>query len=101
SITTDSPQSPEGDAGTDQTVSVVSVVTLNGAGSDSMSLPLTYQWAIISQPEGSHAVLSSASAANPAFIADQPGTYIAQLMVNNGLLDSAPATVTITTAKTA
>src|SRR5207253_409966 len=41
------------------------------------------------------------SAANPTFIADQPGTYVAQLMVNNGLLDSAPATVTITTAKTA
>ena len=33
----------------------------------------------------------------PIFTVDKPGNYVAQLIVNDGKLSSAPATVTITT----
>ena len=70
---------------------------LNGAGStDANGLPLTYQWSFITLPAGSAAALSNPTAVNPTFTADRPGTYVAQLIVNNGTLNSDPSTVTIT-----
>ena len=32
---------------------------------------------------------------NPTFVADKAGTYVAQLIVNDGTIDSLPSTVTI------
>lgn len=89
---------PVANAGPDQVVNVNSTVQLNGSGStDANGLALTYQWSLISVPTGSAAVVSDASAVNPTFIDDRPGTFIAQLIVNNGLLASLPDTVLITT----
>ena len=48
-------------------------------------------------PAGSAAVLSNSFAVNPTFTADLPGIYVIQLVVNDGSLPSAPATVTVTT----
>ncbi len=96
-ITTNQPQSPVALAGSNQTVARNSTVELSGSGTDPQSLPLAYQWALITRPQGSTAVLSSAVIANPVFIADLPGSYVAQLIVNNGYLSSAPATVMIST----
>ncbi|HTA43187.1 MAG TPA: putative Ig domain-containing protein [Bryobacteraceae bacterium] len=74
-------------------------VTLNGArSSDPQGLPLTYSWALIKVPQASTATLSATNTVNPSFISDLPGTYIAQLIVNDGYLSSPPATVTISTA---
>ena len=92
------PVKPVANAGPDQVVNVNSTVQLNGSGStDANGLPLTYQWSLISVPNGSAAVLSNPSAVNPTFIADRPGTYVAQLIVNNGSFASDPDTALITT----
>src|SRR6185503_10794625 len=48
------------------------------------------------RPAGSQATLVNSTLVNPAFVADVVGTYLAQLIVNDGMLDSLPATVTIT-----
>ena len=48
-------------------------------------------------PEGSTAVLSSATSPTPSFTLDRTGMFVVQLIVNDGLLDSPPDTVTITT----
>jgi uncharacterized protein YjdB len=96
-ITTNTVQAPTANAGPNQTVNGGSVVTLAGSGTDPQGLPLTFKWSLITKPAGSAATLSSTVIANPTFTADLAGTYVAQLIVNNGFLDSAPATVTIST----
>ena len=48
-------------------------------------------------PAGSTADLSDPAAVNPSFVIDIPGTYVAQLIVNDGMLNSDPVTVSIVT----
>ncbi|MDY6990901.1 MAG: PKD domain-containing protein, partial [Thermodesulfobacteriota bacterium] len=97
-ITTEN-SSPTAAAGPDQTVFVTDTVELDGSNSsDPDHDPLTYEWAITSSPEGSSATLSDPTGVDPFFYADLPGTYVVQLIVNDGEVDSAPDTVTITTA---
>jgi len=88
---------PVANAGPDRHATAKSAVTLHGTGTDPQSLPLIFQWTLIAKPAGSTAVLSGASHPSPTFVADLPGTYVAQLIVNNGYLNSAPATVMSTT----
>lgn len=96
-ITTQCP-APVANAGMGSNINVGSVVTLNGANStDVCGNPLTYQFSLITVPAGSNATLSSATAVNPSFTADKQGTYVAQLIVNNGQTSSAPVTVTFST----
>ena len=91
------PQAPTANAGTAQTVPQGAVVALSGTGStDPQQLTLTYQWSLTAKPAGSAAVLSSATAASPTFVADYPGSYTAQLVVSNGFVSSAAVTVSIT-----
>jgi hypothetical protein len=47
---------------------------------------------------GSTASLVNPASAAPSFIADIPGVFVVQLIVNDGALDSAPDTVAISTA---
>jgi len=58
--------------------------------------PLTYKWSLTSVPRGSQAVISNSTAKIASFVPDLPGTFIAQLIVNDGFADSPPATVQIT-----
>lgn len=96
------PGVPTANAGPNQTVVHGTLVQLTGAAStDPQNLPLTFAWSLTTRPAGSTAVLSSTNAVNPTFVADRPGNYVAQLIVNNGTLSSAPSTVTITTTNTA
>ena len=82
--------------GPNQTVGVGQTVQLDGSGSfDPSGFPLTYLWTLTA-PTGSKATLSSATSVNPTFVADVAGTYKATLVVNDGSVSSAPATVTIT-----
>jgi hypothetical protein len=100
-ITTNPPLAPTASAGPNQTVSHRSTVHLGGSGTDPQGLALTFQWSLATKPPLSTAVLSSTTVANPTFVADLPGTYVAQLIVSNGILPSAPSMVTITTTNTA
>lgn len=89
---------PVANAGPDQTVAVGATAQLNGAASsDPDGDPLTFAWSFVSRPAGSAAVLSNAGEVNPTFIADAIGTYVVQLIVNDGTLGSATDTVTIST----
>ena len=98
-ISTNTVLAPTANAGANQSVAPGATVQLNGSGStDPQGLALTYTWSLITVPASSNAVLSAANIVNPTFVADQSGTYVAQLTVNNGYLSSAiPATVTIAT----
>jgi uncharacterized repeat protein (TIGR01451 family) len=89
---------PFANAGQPQTVPLGSLVNLNGSGSSDPDLnPLTFLWSIVTKPAGSSAALSDPTAVNPGFLADKAGSYTVQLIVNDGTVNSAPATVTIST----
>ena len=86
-------------AGPDQTVFVASTVTLDGSAStDVDGNPLTYSWALNSVPPGSAATLNNPTAIKPTFGVDKPGVYVAQLVVNDGQVNSSPDTVSSTVA---
>ncbi|MBM4256908.1 MAG: hypothetical protein FJ147_13550 [Deltaproteobacteria bacterium] len=89
---------PVAQAGGDQSHQVGTIVTLNGtASSDVDGDTLTFLWSLTSKPTGSTATLSDPSAVQPTFVIDKPGNYTAQLIVNDGTINSDPATVTIST----
>ncbi|MGR8932359.1 MAG: PKD domain-containing protein, partial [Gammaproteobacteria bacterium] len=89
---------PIAKAGNDRAVAVGNVVTLDGsASSDVDGDVLAFTWALVSAPVNSTATLSEIHAVKPTFDADLPGVYVAQLIVNDGTVDSVPDTVTITT----
>ena len=89
---------PVANAGPDQTATVGALVTLNGSlSTDPQGNALTYQWTLITRPAGSAAVLNNPTTVSPTFVIDRPGTYVAQLIVNDGALNSAPDTVRIVT----
>ena len=89
--------SPTADAGPNQSVFAGDTVRLNGSGSSDVDGDtLSYRWTL-SAPAGSAAVLSNRTAVRPSFVADLPGSYRIQLVVNDGIENSDPNTVTITT----
>jgi hypothetical protein len=93
---------PVANAGADALVSTGANVTLNGSGSsDANSDPLTYAWTLITRPAGSMATLSNATGVQASFRADMDGNYVAQLVVNDGKVNSAADTVTITASSPA
>ena len=88
---------PVANAGQIQNILVASNVILDGSKSnDANNDALTYSWILSSKPAGSAAVLVKENNAMPTFIADVAGTYTASLVVNDGKVNSAPSTVTIT-----
>ena len=95
-ITANSP--PIANAGRDQRVLEGNTATLDGTGSYDVDLqPLTYRWTLLSKPDGSTATLTNANTAHPTFGVDLYGLYSAELVVNDGLVDSAPDRVIVTT----
>ncbi len=90
---------PTANAGSDQSVTSGDLVVLDGSGSsDSDGDFLIYNWLFTSKPDGSNATLSSAYAVSPNFIVDKPGSYVVQLIVNDGTVNSTADTVTVTAA---
>ncbi|MES2115857.1 MAG: PKD domain-containing protein [Pseudomonadota bacterium] len=86
---------PVANAGAAQTVDAGTLVKLNGSGTDANQDLVSYSWTL-AKPAGSMASLINSHVATPDFIADIAGTYTATLTVNDGDLNSAPATVTFT-----
>jgi PKD domain len=89
---------PVSNAGPDQTVAVGSTVVLKGSGtSGADGVQLTYTWSLTTILPGSTAALTGANTATPTCVADKPGKYVAQLIVNDGLA-SAPSTTNVSAA---
>lgn len=90
---------PVADAGVEQGVPTVSTVILNGSESyDTDGDTLTYSWSLVEKPEGSTATLSNSTTFNPTFTADKDGSYVVELIVNDGTVDSAADYVVITSS---
>jgi len=87
---------PVANAGMDQDVNTTNTVTLDGSGSyDPDDDSFTYAWSMLSKPSGSNAILLNDTLFNPTFVADMDGSYVMQLIVNDGTVDSTADTVTI------
>ncbi|MDB5819624.1 MAG: domain containing protein [Rhizobacter sp.] len=87
---------PTANAGTSQSVARNAVATLDGSAStDPEGATLSYNWSLTSAPAGSTAALSATNVVSPTLAPDLAGTYVAQLIVNDGQVNSSPVTVTI------
>jgi len=91
---------PTAVAGPNQAITVTQTVHLDGSASFADNTPsasLQYAWSLVSRPAGSSAALSDANVATPAFNADVPGDFVAQLIVTDPAtgLQSAPSQATI------
>ena len=96
-VSTDN-SAPVANAGPNQSVLVAQIATLDGSGSfDVDGDPLTSRWSFSSKPAGSTATLTNPTTVNPSFLVDVSGTYVVQLIVNDGTIDSAPDTVAVST----
>ncbi|MDH3715842.1 MAG: PKD domain-containing protein [Gammaproteobacteria bacterium] len=90
---------PLADAGPDDGALVGVAYTLDGSGSsDPDGDDLTYEWSLIVRPDTSTATIDNPTLEMPTFTPDVAGTYVAQLIVNDGTVDSAPDTANITAA---
>ncbi len=84
-------------AGDDQTVSRNTVINLDGTqSSDPDNDPLTYNWSIVSRPDGSASDLDDPASPTPWILADRIGDYVFRLFVNDGKVYSDPDTVVVT-----
>ncbi len=87
-------RAPVANAGADQTVSVGTLVTLNGSSSsDPDGNPLTYAW---TQTTGTPVTLANAATALPTFTPTATGTYTFDLTVGDGSALTSTDTVVIT-----
>jgi hypothetical protein len=88
---------PVADAGPDQAVPMGTTVDLDGnASADADGDTLSYFWILTSMPAESTASLTGSATAGPSFVADLAGVYEAELVVNDGTVDSPPDTVSVT-----
>ena len=88
---------PVANAGEDQVIADIdATVQLDGSQStDPDGDAITFAWAITTKPEGSLASLSDSTADKPTFVADVRGDYVIELVVNDGLISSAPDSVSV------
>jgi len=96
--------------GDDQTVFVGDAASLDGSGSydPDKNYPLTYDWQVVSKPEGSAAILSVSANADDSdgsqvsIETDVNGDYVIQLVVTDNLgLASEPEFVVVSTQNSA
>ncbi len=90
-------KAPIANAGSDQSINVSSLVSLDAsASSDSDGDSITYSWELTAIPDESNTFLSDSTVSNPNFMVDKEGTYTASLTVNDGIESSLSDSVTIT-----
>lgn len=91
---------PVANAGPDQRAAVGTVVTLDGSrSSDVDGDTLGHAWTLVGRPDESAEALNAPTTFNPTLKIDRPGTYVAQLIVNDGKVNSDPDAVTVSTEK--
>lgn len=91
---------PVADAGADLEVLLHETAMLDGSASfDVDGDPLTYLWSLLARPSGSAAELTGETLANPTLVPDVAGTYVVQLIVNDGRVQSEPDTIAIEAAE--
>jgi hypothetical protein len=92
---------PAANAGADQSAFVGGMVDLDGGDShDIDGNTLSYRWRLTEKPAASSAVLIDDRLQQCRIAIDKPGHYVAQLIVNDGELDSEPDLVAIDTQNT-
>lgn len=90
-------KAPTANAGQPVRVPPLTPVSLDGSkSSDPQGLPLSYSWTFRSVPAGSAARFADPHRASVTFTADLAGTYEVELVVDNGMKQSVPATVSVT-----
>lgn len=78
---------PSVNAGADQTVLLSDGAVLSGTASDDgLALPLTFQWARQSGPDGGNAYFTVPDALASSATFDIPGTYVLSLSVSDGIV---------------
>lgn len=87
---------PIANAGNNKSCIIGDIIQLDGSESeDANGDSLFYNWQIITSPEGSNAVLSNSNSITTSIQPDIKGEYIISLIVNDGILNSDPDTVSI------
>lgn len=91
---------PVAHAGADASAYVGNTHVFDGTDStDADGDALTYQWTLKSRPAGSSAALDDATSISPNLPVDVAGDYVAELVVSDGKLSSAPDTVILSVAE--
>lgn len=88
---------PVANAGVSQTVNGGSLIRLDGTGSNDSDFGtvLTYRWSYVAGGPVEDVILSDTASAEPTFRATRAGFYTFSLTVNDGVIDSDPASVVI------
>ncbi len=94
---------PVANAGTAQTVVAGATAVLSGAlTADAEGDRMTYVWTLTSKPTGSTAsALTNSTTVSPSLKTDVVGVYVITLVANDGRLNSAVATVSVTAVSSA
>jgi alpha-tubulin suppressor-like RCC1 family protein len=87
---------PVANAGDDFSSVTATAVVLNGSDSyDPDGDRIAFEWTLVSTPPGSATSLDRSSVPNPSFTADEPGSYVFELVVDDGVRQSVPDRVTV------
>ena len=89
-------ESPVANAGPDRLHWVRKPLRLDGTmskGAGTSALPLIFKWSFVSKPVGSQAYFTDIYSPRPTFIPDVAGTYVVQLVVQQGSSVSPPDVV--------
>ena len=86
---------PVANAGTDKVVGMGGTVVADGSATDPNGDRLAYRWSLSSVPVGSSASLTNATTVAPSFVADKVGSYVLQMIANDGFVDSTPDTAVV------
>lgn len=88
---------PVASASGSATVTTNTLVTLSASAShDANGDPLTYLWSVLAAPSSATSKLVNETSVSPSITPDVAGSYVIQLIVNDGKTNSNPASVTIT-----
>ncbi|MFO1418836.1 MAG: PKD domain-containing protein [Methylotetracoccus sp.] len=86
--------------GSARAVTLGETVSLDGsASSDADADPLSFSWSLIKTPDGSKVQVKDPLQVSTSFTPDLPGSYLAQLVVNDGALDSEPSTTEVSVSQ--
>lgn len=88
---------PVADVGPDKIGVIGQDIVLDGSLSNDIDLDsLTYSWSLLTTPAGSSATITNGSEMIAGLLPDVEGDYVAQLIVNDGCLDSDPDSALVT-----